>query len=377
MFRAIARHPLLTIFLVLAVALAAATARKITSREDIVSGRQSFGTPGVIVAPVSLAIFIDELEALGTATANESVAITAKVTETVRRVNFSDGMEVEKGAILVELTNAEEQAQLAEYRANLAEAEQQFDRIAGLVQRGNAAESVLDERTEAVDTAKARIDGVRARLDDRLIRAPFAGILGFRRVSPGTLVTPNAIIATLDDISVIKLDFPVPEIFIAAVRPGQEIEARSAAYPGMMFSGVVTTVNSRVDPATRAVTVRAVLPNDDHLLKPGMLLSVVVFKGSSETLVVPEQALVPVQNRQFVFVVGDDNVAERREVKIGRRRPGKVEILDGLKLGERVITEGAMKIRSGNKVRVLKSGGDGERITDAASTAAAMGQSSE
>lgn len=377
MFRAVTRHPLLTVFLILAVVLVAATARKITMREDIVSGRQSFGTPGVIVARVSVATFVDELEALGTATANESVAVTAKVTETVRRVNFSDGMEVAKGAILVELTNAEELAQLAEYRANLAEAEQQFDRISGLVQRGNAAESVLDQRTEAVDTAKARIDGVRARLDDRLIRAPFAGILGFRRVSPGTLVTPNTVIATLDDITVIKLDFPVPEIFIAAVKPGQEIEARSAAYPDMMFAGVVTTVNSRVDPATRAVTVRATLPNDDHLLKPGMLLSVVVFKGSSETLVVPEEALVPVQNRQFVFVVGDDNVAQRRQVTIGRRRPGKVEILDGLELGERVITQGQMKIRSGNKVRVLEGGGNGKRITDAASTAAAIGQSSE
>ncbi len=376
MFRAIGRHPLLTIFLIVVVALAAATARKITSREDIVSGRQSFGTPGVTVARVSLAIFVDELEALGTATANESVAVTAKVTETVRRVNFSDGMEVEEGAILVELTNAEELAQLAELRANLAEAEQQFDRISGLVERGNAAESVLDQRTEAVATAKARIDGVMARLDDRLIRAPFAGILGFRRVSPGTLVTPNTIIATLDDISVIKLDFPVPEIFFAAVQPGQEIEATSAAYPDMMFAGVVTTINSRVDPATRAVTVRAVLPNNDHLLKPGMLLSVVVFKGSSETLVIPEEALVPVQKRQFVFIVGDDNVARRREVRIGRRRPGKVEILDGLELGERVIREGQMKIRSGSPVRVLE-GGDRERIPEAASTAAAMGQSSE
>lgn len=377
MFRAIGRHPLLTIFLILAVALVAVTARKIMTLEDRVSGRPSFGTPTVTVARVSVATLVDELEALGTATANESVAVTAKVTETVRRVNFSDGMEVGKGAILVELTNAEEQAQLAEYRANLAEAEQQFDRISGLVRRGNAAESVLDQQTEAVDTAKARIDGAIARLNDRLIRAPFAGILGFRRVSPGTLVTPNTIIATLDDISVIKLDFPVPEIFIAAVRPGQEIEARSAAYPDMTFSGVVSTVNSRVDPATRAVTVRAVLPNQDHLLKPGMLLSVVVFKGSSETLVVPEEALVPVQKRQFVFVVGDDGVARRRQVTIGRRRPGRVEILDGLKLGERVITEGAMKIRPGSKVRVLEGGGDGGRGPEAAGTAAVMGQGSE
>ncbi|MFQ5534679.1 MAG: efflux RND transporter periplasmic adaptor subunit [Sphingomonadales bacterium] len=347
MLRAIRRHPLLTAFVFLFATLAVLTARKIATREDDQGARRPGpGTIAVSVAPVRSEVFVDQIEALGTAKANESVAITAKVTETVRRVNFDDGMQITAGAILVELTNAEEEAQLAEYRANLAEAKKQHQRISGLVARGNAATSLLDEQIAAVETAQAR-------LDDRMIRAPFSGVLGFRQMSPGTLVTPNSVITTLDDVEIIKLDFQVPEIFIPALRPNQTIIARSVAYPGQAFEGVVTTVSPRVDPATRAVTVRARIPNPDALLRPGMLLSVALIKGQRETLAIPEQALIPVRDQQFVFVIGDDNRAERRLVTIGGRRPGKVEILSGLEAGERVVIEGTMKLRPKAQVRVV------------------------
>lgn len=318
-----------------------------------VERRQAGPVPVVVELPV-MREFVDRIEALGTARANESVRLTAKVSEIVRRVNFSDGDLAAKGDVLVELTNDAENAQLAEYRASLAEAKKQFARISGLVKRGNAAQSVLDQQKAAVQTAEARIDGTLARLSDRLIRAPFSGILGFRQVSPGTLVTPNTVIATLDDIHLIKLDFAVPEIFLATLTEGLDVLAVSPAYPGVAFRGRVTTVNSRVDPVTRAVTARAEIKNDDSRLRPGMLLTVTVSRSRGLALTVPEEALVPVQDRQYVYVVTAGNKAERRQITIGERRPGYVEVTDGLGPSDKVVIEGTLRLRPGAAVRIVR-----------------------
>lgn len=354
MFGAIGRHPLMTTFVISFIGLGILTVDKIATLDDPqTSRRQLSGPVSVAVAAVTTRTIIDVIEALGTTRANESVDITSKVTETVRQVNFDDGMRIEAGDILVQLTNAEEKAQLAEFRANLLEAKKQYDRISGLVTRGNAATSTLDEQLALVETSQARIDAVTARLADRQIRAPFSGILGFRRVSPGTLVTPNTVITTLDDISIIKLDFPVPEVFIPSLRAGQEIHARSVAYPDHEFTGIVSTISPRVDPLTRAVMVRAKIPNEAEMLRPGMLLTVSLVKGSRVSMVIPEEALVPVQNRQYVYLTDPTNHVERRTVEIGRRRPGIVEILSGLKIGDKIVVEGMMNLRPGAEIVVV------------------------
>src|SRR5690606_17786595 len=219
----------------------------------------------------------DTIEALGTARANESVLVTAKVTETVVRVNFQDGDEVEAGHVLVDLSGKAELAGLEEAAAAYREAKQQYERQRELAERKLSSAGQLDTQRAAMESAKARLDATRARLADRVITAPFAGVLGFRQVSPGTLVTPGTTIASLDDISVIKLDFTIPETYLSVVAPGQIIRARSAAWPEREFEGRVVTVDSRVDPVTRAVTVRAELPNPDRLLRPGMLLPLRLF----------------------------------------------------------------------------------------------------
>ncbi len=162
-------------------------------------------------------------------------------------------------------------------------------------------------------------------------------------------------ITTLDDTSRIKLDFDVPEVFLARLQPGLTVTARSAAWPDDAFVGRVASVDTRVDPVSRTLTVRALVPNESGRLRPGMFLTVTLLKEDVTALVVPEQAIVPERSQQFVFVVGDDGVVERREVRSGRRRPGEVEILDGLAAGERVITEGTQKVRAGVTVRVVDS----------------------
>lgn len=311
------------------------------------------GAVSVEAKRVERAIFADTIEAIGTAQANESVTLTARVSETVQRVNFSDGDFVEEGDILLEMTRREETAQLAEARAALREAEQQYERTIDLVQRGNASKAVLDQRVRDVAAAESRVAAAEARVEDRVIRAPFKGLLGLRLVSEGTLVAPGEPITTLDDVSVIKLDFSVPEAFYSIVEKGQPIRARTAAFPSEAFLGQVATVNSRIDPVTRSVTVRAEIPNPDARLKPGMLMTVRLISAEREGLSVPENALVPVGGQQYLFVVEDDQTVTRRAITIGNREPGRVEVTEGVREGELVVTKGTVSLRPGLPVRIL------------------------
>lgn len=294
----------------------------------------------------------DEIEALGTAQANESVTLTAKVTETVTGVNFRDGDFVEAGAVLVDLSGRAEVAQLEAAQATYVEASKQYDRLAELVKQGTIPSSQLDSQLAARDAARARANAIRAALADRVISAPFAGVLGFRRVSPGALVTPGAVITTLDDIRTIKLDFAIPEAWFGAISLDQRIRARSPAFPQQEFDGRVSAIGSRVDPLTRAVTVRAELPNPDARLRPGMLLSVRLLLPTREALVVPEIAVIAVGTRAFVFRIKDDDTVEQVEVGLGARRRGEVEIRSGIEAGSRIVVDGTVKLRAGQKVRL-------------------------
>lgn len=316
------------------------------------SAPQGRGAPPAVVttATVSAVSWTDTIEALGTAQANESLTLTAKVTETVDRVNFNDGDLVTAGQVLVDLSGRAEVAQLEEEHAAFKEAQKQLDRQSELVKQGTIARSQLDTQVAARDSARARMDAIRARLADRVITAPFDGVLGFRQVSPGTLVSPGTAIATLDDVRTIKLDFPVPETFLSNVAVGQSIAARSAAWPDTAFEGIVRAVDSRVDPVTRAVTVRAEIANPDVQLRPGMLLTVELLKPERQALAVPEIALVQVGGRAFVYRVGADNTVEQAEVSVGARRRGEVEIVEGLAAGDRIVIEGTVKLRPGSAI---------------------------
>jgi membrane fusion protein, multidrug efflux system len=309
--------------------------------------------PQVVAAPVRLHSFSERLEALGTARANESVTVTSKVSEKISRIDFTDGALVQEGAVLAELTSVEESAQLAEAYAALRDARQQYDRVVPLVQNGSLSKARLDGQQAVLDGARARVAAIEARLSDRLIKAPFAGIVGLRRISPGTLVQPGDAIVTLDDSNPIKLDFTVPETQLALLAPGQTVTARSAAFSQQAFAGRVVTLDTRVDPVTRAVTVRALIDNPDHHLRPGMLMTVTVTGQERQSLGIPEEALIPEGQQQFVYIINQDNTVARRQVQIGTREPGVVEIRKGLKAGERVVTEGTMKVRPGQAVRVM------------------------
>lgn len=345
-------HPILFVFIMFAAAIVGVTAHTYVQNQQR-GDRDKWGdneTPLVIAKPAEIKTIVDQVESIGTAEANESVALTAKVTETVSKVHFEDGDLVEEGDILLELTDSEERALLAEAQTSFDEATRQYNRIRNLIDQNLASEQQLDEAKARVETAESRLDATIARLDDRLIRAPFSGVLGFRNVSIGTLVTQNTVVTTLDDISTIKLDFSVPERFLSTLKPGQEVVAKSAAWPDKSFRGTVRTIGSRIDRVTRSISVRAHIDNEDLLLRPGMLLTVRLVQNREDALVVPEESIIPVQNKHYVYRVNTNNIVERVEVEIGRQRPGIVEIVAGLEEGERVITEGTIKVSPGSKV---------------------------
>jgi membrane fusion protein (multidrug efflux system) len=333
--------------------------------------------PAVIVSEARLEHFVDRVEALGTLRANESVSITTAVTEIISAVHFEDGERVQGGQVLVELSSAEERAELREAESTVAEARSQYERVQALARQGTEAKSLLDERRRQWETALARRSVVEARLEDFTIRAPFAGVVGLRNISVGALVEPGDMITTLDDDGIMKLEFSVSSVFIPTLRPGLQIDASSSAYGGRRFSGEVRSVDSRVDPVTRSVLVRAVLANSDRALKPGMLMSIVLQKDPRQALVIPEAALIPQGRQQYVLVVdpSNGNRVDRRQIEVGARRPGDAEVLAGLAAGELVITRGSERTQPGEVVEIqaVEVGGDSLETLLGGATPAAGG----
>jgi len=311
--------------------------------------------PAVITARVQEAEFSAAVEALGTAKANEAIDITAKSSNRVTAIHFREGQAVTKGQVLIELDADEARADLQVAESALGDSRSQVNRSRELAATKALSAQQMEQLEATMQANEARVAAAKARLNDLIIRAPFSGRVGLRNVSVGGIVGPGAVITTLDDTSVMKLDFSVPETVLQSLDVGLLVEAKSAAYSDQVFQGRVLTVGTRVDPVTRAVTVRAQVPNRDGKLKPGMFMTVRLLHGKGKTLVLPEQALVPERDKQFVFGVRDGK-ARKTEIVVGRRRPGEVEVLQGLAAGDEVIIEGTQKVRDGVAVRIAPSG---------------------
>lgn len=294
--------------------------------------------------------FADQVVAMGTLVADESADISANVTERLESIHFEDGQRVEAGDLLAELAAAEERGILEGAEASLAEERRELKRLEPLVGRGVSEADVAARRTRLA-LAEARIAQVRAQLADRRIVAPFGGRVGLRRISPGALVEPGDVITTLDKTDTMKLDFTIPETFLGTLRPGLAVRPRSGAFPDRRFEGKVAEIDTRIDPVTRAVAVRALLPNPGDLLRPGMLMTVTLLNNPSRNVAVPERAIVPIGEVKAVFRIAD-GIARRVAIKTGRREPGWVEVVEGLAAGDVVVTDGVLALRDGAEVTV-------------------------
>jgi membrane fusion protein (multidrug efflux system) len=261
----------------------------------------------VTTTTVAMQPWHDRIRALGTVKARESVDVTAKVSETVQQVHFDSGDEVAEGTPLVTLSGQQQHAALAAAQAAATEAERLYKRQQELAAQQLIARAALDTQRAARDTARAQMAQIQANLRDRVIRAPFAGRLGIRQVSPGALVTPGTVIASLDDIARVHVDFPVPEVQMELAAVGQRLAGTTGAFPGRVFEGTVSVVDVRLDPATRAVMVRGDFPNPDRALRPGMLLQVQLERPERQALLVPEISIVQVGRDSFVYRVGGDS----------------------------------------------------------------------
>ena len=311
----------------------------------------------------------DRIEAIGTILANESVTVTAKTQGIIRTIAFDDGQTVKKGEEIAAIDSGVEDSALNVELANLEQQKKELARIQSLATSNNIALSKLDDQTAAVKKAEANVAAARVRSGDRRIIAPFSGIVGTRRISVGALVTPGTAVATLDDISVVKLDFAVPETFMSALHPGLEVEATASAYRSEVFKGKVVAVDARVDTTTRSVNVRALVENNDLRLRPGMLMIVDLVSSPREALMVSEASVVPENGVQYLYVIGPDNVANRVAVTIGTRRNAAVEIIKGVKEGDLVVKEGMQDMRPGTKVNIINASelrGDADPASEAA-----------
>ncbi|WP_353570853.1 efflux RND transporter periplasmic adaptor subunit [Candidatus Albibeggiatoa sp. nov. BB20] len=307
----------------------------------------------VIVAPVIQENIIDTISILGTSQANESIDVTSKITDIINKIHFKEGQWVKKGQLLVQLDDAEQQALLQETEVNLAEQQREYNRLSKLVKQKAISSSQLDAQLSRLKAAKARIKTAKVHITERKIIAPFSGKLGLRYISMGALLQAGDVITTLDDIQKIKLDFTIPAIYLASLHKGLKLTATTQAYPKRLFSGQVTTIDSRVDPVSRMLKLRAIMPNKDEALRAGMLLTVKLNLNPRQALMVSERALVPIGSQQFVYVITDALIAEKRLIEIGQRQVGKVEVTHGLALDENVVVEGTLRLKPNTAVKLI------------------------
>lgn len=306
----------------------------------------------VEIAHTQLGQVTESVSAVGTARAAHAVKIVSTAAGLVTRVAFQAGQRVASGMLLIELDNESEQAAVHEAESELTNLRLQMERAESLLEKKLLSAAELDELRAQFGMAKARLEAARSRLRKRMIRAPFAGIVGLRNINVGSYIDSDTVLTTLDDLDTIELEFRVPERYFGAVKPGQTVSATSAAFPGRSFTGVVHEVDTRIDPTTRAFRVRARLPNPDALLPDGLFMAVsLTIAERDDAVLVPEEAVISEDNQSYVYVVMD-RIALKTAVTIGQRFDATVEVLAGLPPGAEVVTRGHQSLRDRSPVQI-------------------------
>lgn len=315
------------------------------------AGAQNPGVP-VEVGTVELTAVAEEVEALGTLAADESVVIAPEIAGRVVALGFKEGERVEKDQKLVMLDTAILDAELKQAQADLSLARDSYERNRSLVQRGAGTQVALEQATAQLALQEARVQLVQAKLALATIKAPFTGVVGLRSVGVGDFVSIGKPLITLTNIDPIKVDFRVPEIYLTQLKVGQPIQLKIDAVPDRPFTGEIFAIDPVVDVNGRAVRLRATVPNADLVLKPGLFARVTIMVDKRENaLVVPETAVVPDGLGKTVFIV-ENGKAKRVPVELGKRLTGKVEIVKGLTAGMQIVTAGQMRLREGATVAI-------------------------
>lgn len=309
--------------------------------------RRSATAVAVSTAKVETKAMVRSINSLGTGIANNSIGLTSPTSDFITELNIREGKLVQAGEVIARLHDVEERARVTELQGILEDQKRQLARLKNLATTQATAQQMLDEQQTKVNTTLAQLDIAKAQLAEMTIIAPFTGYLGLRKVSQGAYVSSGTVLTTLDDLHVLRVEFSVAEHYLAELHVGMPLSVTNAAYGDKQFSGKVTAIDTRLDPLTRTVTVHGTLANDDLQLRPGMLLNVRLVLDTHQARQISEKALVPQQQKQFVYKVAADNTVHQVEVTIGQRIPGWVEILSGLEEGDEVVVEGIQKLRAG------------------------------
>ncbi len=307
----------------------------------------------VVARPLSLGTVASDVSAVGTLRSNEAVVIRPEIDGRVTEIHFDEGAPVNQGQLLFSFDDQVPRAELADAEANLALSERNYQRAMELYRRGAGTGRSVDETRASLQSDRAKVDLAKARLDKTKITAPFAGIVGLRRVSIGDYVSSGDDLVALASIDPIKVDFRIPERFLSNLHPGQELGVEVDAFPGRTFRGQVFAVDPQIDANGRSIALRAEVPNGERLLRPGLFSRIrLVLDVRENAITIPEEAIVPQGEQRFVYTVVGDHAVKTR-VTLGHRGPGWVEVTSGLKGGDVVVTAGQLRIRDGATVEVV------------------------
>ena len=294
-----------------------------------------------------------DIRAIGSLRSDESVQIASEIAGRIEQINFTEGGGVAAGDLLVKLDDDLAEAQVADAKARFDLAEANDARAKKLSPTGFVTGKAIDEAEASLETTRAALELQRVRLAKHVIKAPFAGVVGLRKVSPGSFIGVGTAIVNLEKIDVLKVDFKLPELFLPSVAVGQTVDVMVDAHPGRTFVGEIYAIDPLVDVNGRALALRARLQNTDLALRPGLFARVLVKgKQTREVVLAPESAIVPSGGETFVFRIEAGKAIESR-VKLGERRGAEVEILEGVLPNTQVVTAGQLKLRNGVAVEVV------------------------
>ncbi|ADE13311.1 efflux transporter, RND family, MFP subunit [Nitrosococcus halophilus Nc 4] len=310
----------------------------------------------VAAAEVHPETWQSSLQAVGSLVATQGIYVTNEVAGLIEAINFESGQQVEKGKLLLQLEDSVDQADLKGLLAEQKLGELQFQRAARLVKEKSISRSTYDESEAQLENAQAKVAAKRALIRKKQIRAPFSGLLGIRQVNLGEYLAPGSRIVLLQALDPIYVDYSLPERYFSSLSQGQAVFITVQAYPAQIFEGRIIAINPGIDPASRNVRVRAIFPNPNLRLRPGMFAEVkTLLPEQKQVLTVPQTAITYNPYGNMVFVIQEKNgglVVQQQLVQTGKVREGQVEIVKGLQVGERVVSAGQMKLHNGQQVQI-------------------------
>jgi membrane fusion protein (multidrug efflux system) len=338
--------------ILIAAGVIAATALGTGCRKKQAAGAPAGYAVQAIVVAAKEAPVEESLALVGSLAANEMVELKSESEGTVQEIRFTEGQRVQTGDPLVLLDETKFAAAASEAEANFKIAQSNYERAKKLFEDRLVSKQEFDQNSASFQGARAAFDYKKRQLKDARITAPFSGVVSSRRISPGQVIDKNTLLTILVDLDPVKVEFNVPERFIGQLKIGQKIVVKLAAYPGRSFDGEVYFIAPYVDEILRTALLKAKIPNPNNELKPGMFANLdLSLQIKDKAIVVPESAVLSSGDRTIVYIVDNQDNAQVRPVRLGIRQAGIVEVLSGLKAGERVVAEGIQKVRPGGKVK--------------------------